>query len=344
METARLPGIPATLETSTRWALRLPSGRRLPLGERPLVMGVLNLTPDSFSDGGLWTEPERAVDHALAMLDGGADMVDLGAESTRPGGGVYGAGARTVTIEEELARLLPVLAPLRRATAAPLSVDTRKGEVARRALDAGADLVNDVSALGDPALGAAVAAAGCPLVLMHSRGEIPTMQRGISFRDLLGEVRGELELAVGRAVAAGIEQEQLIVDPGLGFGKTAEQNLVLLRRLPELAAIGRPLLVGASRKSFIAVAERFGTAAGLATASPPAAAAAAPAAAAAATALTAAAHATPTPAAGRLAGSLAALAWAAAGGAAIVRVHDVPESVRFLAAWRAIAEAAEADT
>ncbi|HVR09788.1 MAG TPA: dihydropteroate synthase, partial [Thermoanaerobaculia bacterium] len=190
------------------------------------------------------------------------------------------------------------------------------------------DLVNDVSALGDPALGAAVAAAGCPLVLMHSRGELPTMQRGISFCDLVGEIRGELEQAVGRAVAAGIAEEQLIVDPGLGFGKTAAQNLVLLRRLPEFAAIGRPLLVGASRKSFIAVAERFGAPAAAGPV-PPARPAPPPPAA--------------SPSADRLAGSLAALAWAAAGGAAIVRVHDVPQSVRFLAAWRAIAEASEAD-
>jgi len=280
-------------------------------------MGILNLTPDSFSDGGLWIDPGRAVEHALVMLESGADLVDLGAESTRPGGGVYGAGARTVSVDEELERLLPVLAPLRRATAAPLSVDTRKGEVARQALAAGADLVNDVSALGDPALGRAVAAAGCPVVLMHSRGELATMQRDISFGDLLGEVRAELELAVRRAVAAGIDEEQVIVDPGLGFGKTAEQNLALLRRLPELAAIGRPLLVGASRKSFLALAERGG---------PPAASRAS----------------TPAPAGrpeSRLAGSLAALAWAAAAGAAVVRVHDVPESVRFLAAWRAIAEA-----
>jgi dihydropteroate synthase len=305
MEIARLPGTAAaTLPTSARWTLRLPGGRRLPLPERPLVMGILNLTPDSFSDGGLWTDPGRAVDHALVMLAGGADLVDLGAESTRPGGGVYGGGARTVPVAEELARLLPVLTPLRRATAAPLSVDTRKGEVARQALAAGADLINDVSALGDPALGDAVAAAGCPLVLMHSRGELGTMQRGISFHDLLGEVRAELELALRRAVAAGIDQEQLILDPGLGFGKTAEQNLALLRHLPRLAAIGRPLLVGASRKSFLAAfADREG---------------------------------------GRLAASLAALAWAAAGGAAIVRVHDVPESVRFLSAWRAMAEATAA--
>lgn len=330
MEAARLPGTPATLPTSAQCALRLPGDRRLPLGGRsgrPLVMGILNLTPDSFSDGGLWTDPGRAVEHALAMLASGADLVDLGAESTRPGGGVYGAGARTISVGEELDRLLPVLAPLRRATAAPLSVDTRKGEVARQALAAGADLVNDVSALGDPDLGRAVAAAGCPVVLMHSRGELATMQRDISFGDLLGEVRGELELAVRRAVAAGIDEEQVIVDPGLGFGKTAEQNLALLRRLPELAAIGRPLLVGASRKSFLALAEHGGTAAAAA----PAAAAAAPLAA-------------PAPSGrpeSRLAGSLAALAWAAAAGAAIVRVHDVPESVRFLAAWQAIAEAGQ---
>lgn len=322
MEAARLPGTPATLSTSAQWALRLPGDRRLPLGGRPgrpLVMGILNLTPDSFSDGGLWTDPGRAVEQALAMLASGADLVDLGAESTRPGGGVYGAGARTISVDEELDRLLPVLTPLRHATAAPLSVDTRKGEVARQALAAGADLVNDVSALGDPALGRAVAAAGCPVVLMHSRGELATMQRDISFGDLLGEVRGELELAVRRAVAAGIDEEQVIVDPGLGFGKTAEQNLALLRHLPELAAIGRPLLVGASRKSFLALAERG-------------AAAAAPPAAPAAPALSGRPEL-------RLAGSLAALAWAAAAGAAIVRVHDVPESVRFLAAWRAIAEA-----
>jgi dihydropteroate synthase len=274
------------------------------LGERPLVMGVLNLTPDSFSDGGLWTDAAAAVEHGLEMLAGGADLLDLGAESTRPGGGVYGAGARPVPAEEELLRLLPVLEPLRRATRAPLSVDTRKGEVARQALAAGADLVNDVSALGDPEMAAVVAAAGCPLVLMHSRGEIATMQRGISFTDLLGEVRAELALAMGRAAAAGIEEDQLILDPGLGFGKTAAQNLTLLGRLPELAQLGRPLLAGASRKSFLATVARV-----------------------------------PHPPTDRLAESLAALAWAAAAGAALVRVHDVAESARFLAVWQAIAEA-----
>jgi dihydropteroate synthase len=272
-------------------------------------MGVLNLTPDSFSDGGLWLEPPRAVDHALCLLEEGADLLDLGAESTRPGGGVYGAGAASVRAEEEAARLLPVLEAVRRATNAPISVDTRKGEVARRALDAGADLINDVSALGDAGdagLGRAVAEAGCPLVLMHSRGELGTMQRNIRFADLLGEVRGELAAAMARAAACGIDEGQLILDPGIGFGKTAEQNLTLLGRLDELAPLGRPLLVGASRKSFIG---RIVEAAGRPMPGPQE----------------------------RLPGSLAALAWAAAQGSAIVRVHDVAETVQFLAVWRAIA-------
>ena len=198
---------------------------------------------------------------------------------------------------EEAGRLLPVLEALRAATDAPISVDTRKGEVARQALAAGADLINDVTALSDPLLGEAVAAAGCPLVLMHSRGEIATMQRGIHFQDLLGEVRAELGDAVRRAVLGfGIAEERLVLDPGIGFGKTWEQNLALIRHLDELAVLGRPLLVGASRKSFIARA----------SARPD------------------------VPPEGRLGGSLAAVAWAASQGAAIVRVHDVAETAQFL--------------
>ncbi len=307
METATVP------DTARTWTLRLPRGRSLPLGAlgaRPRILGILNLTPDSFSDGGLWNDPQRAVDRGLALLAEGADLLDLGAESTRPGGGVYGDGARTVPPEEEAARLLPVLVGLRRATDAPLSVDTRKGEVARRMLDAGADLVNDVSALADPLLGQAVAAAGCPLILMHSRGDLGTMQRGIHFTDLLGEVRLELAAAMARAAAAGIDESQLVLDPGIGFGKTWEQNLELIRRLPELAVLGRPLLVGASRKSFLATAaERPG-----APLAPPDQ---------------------------RLGGSLAAVAWAAALGAALVRVHDVAATVQFLDVWQAIGAAGE---
>jgi dihydropteroate synthase len=305
METATLP------DTARTWTLRLPRGRSLVLGERPRILGVLNLTPDSFSDGGLWSDPGRAADRGLAMLAEGADLLDLGAESTRPGGGVYGEGARTVPPEEEAARLLPVLERLRRGTDAPLSVDTRKGEVAQRALAAGADLINDVSALSDPLLGRAVAAAGCPLVLMHSRGELATMQRDIHYDDLLGEVKAELAAAVERATAAGIAASQLVLDPGIGFGKTWEQNLALIRGLGELADLGRPLLVGASRKSFLArAAERPGT--------------------------------PPPPPDRRLGGSLAAVAWAAALGAAVVRVHDVAETAQLLDVWYAIAQSTQA--
>ena len=273
-------------------------------------MGILNLTPDSFSDGGLFLAPGKAVERGLALLAEGADLLDLGAESTRPGGGVYGAGARTVPVEEELGRLLPVLTALRRQTDAPLSVDTRKGEVARQALAAGADLVNDVSAVAnpDPDLGRAVAQAGCPLVLMHSRGDLSTMQQEIHFADLLAEVRAELCQAVERAVALGVDPAQLVLDPGIGFGKTARQNLLLLRRLDAFADLDRPLLVGASRKSFL----------GTLGSGPPA------------------------PPERRLGGSLAAVGWAARQGAAMVRVHDVAETVQFLAAWEAIAAATPA--
>ncbi len=293
------------METATltrAWTLRLPRQRSLELGGRPRVMGILNLTPDSFSDGGLWLDPPRAVEQGLRMLADGAEILDLGAESTRPGGGVYGEGARTVSPEEEAARLLPVLEALRAAPDAPISVDTRKGEVAARALAAGADLINDVTALSDPSLGEAVAAAGCPLVLMHSRGDLATMQRGIHFQDLLGEVRAELGDAVRRAVGLRVAEEQLVLDPGIGFGKTWEQNLALIRRLDELQTLGRPLLLGASRKSFLARA----------SARPD------------------------TPPERRLGGSLAAAAWAASQGAAIVRVHDVAETAQFLDIWYAV--------
>jgi dihydropteroate synthase len=273
-------------------------------------MGILNLTPDSFSDGGLWTDLPCAVDHALGMLDDGADLLDLGAESTRPGGGVYGIGAETVPADVEIARLIPILEAVRRATEAPLSVDTRKGEVAEAALAAGADLINDVSALADPRLARAVAGigdvgdGGCPVVLMHSRGEISSMQTGIHFEDVVGEVRTELAAALARAAAAGIDEPQVILDPGIGFGKTWEQNLALVARLGELAALGRPLLLGASRKNFLGKAvEQRGQ---------------------------------PLPPPDRrLAASLAAAGWSFRA-AAILRVHDVAETVQFLDVWEAL--------
>jgi dihydropteroate synthase len=284
----------------TAFRLSLPRAGSLELvAGRPKLLGVVNVTPDSFSDGGRFLDPDRAVEHALALLAEGADLLDLGAESTRPGGGVYGAGAREVPAAEEIDRLLPVLERLRPLTSAPISVDTRKAAVARAALAAGADLVNDVSALGDPGMAGLVAAAGCPLVLMHSRGELATMQTGIAFGDVVREVRDELASARARAEGAGIARAAILLDPGLGFGKTAEQNLALLAGTPELAALGSPLVVGASRKSFIG-------------------------------------HATGAPADARLPGSLAAAAAAARGGAALLRVHDVAATRQFLGILEAV--------
>jgi dihydropteroate synthase len=281
------------------WSLPLAGGRALELGAHPLVMGVVYITPDSFSDGGLHLDPGRACDHALRLLDEGADLLDLGAESTRPGGGVYGAGAPSVPAEEERGRLIPVLRRLRSETTAPLSVDTRKASVARAALDEGADLINDVSALGDPEMAPLVAGRRAPIVLMHSRGELSTMQRGIHFEDVVAEVRAELAATLARAASLGIARELTLIDPGIGFGKTPEQNLELLARLDALHALGRPILVGASRKSFIG-------------------------------------RITGQAAPERLAGSLAAAAWALSGGAQVLRVHDVAETARFLAVWTAI--------
>jgi dihydropteroate synthase len=265
-------------------------------------MGVVNVTPDSFSDGGRYLPPDRALDHARALIDAGADLLDLGAESTRPGGGVYGDGARDVPAAEEINRLGPVLEALRPATDLPISIDTRKGEVARWALAAGADLINDVSALADPDLAGAVAAADCPVILMHSRGEIRSMQQDLHYDDLLAEVCRELQTATERAERAGVRHEQILLDPGIGFAKSFDQNLLLLQRLDRLAELGSPLVVGASRKSFIG-------------------------------------HLTGEPAERRLPGSLAAVAWAATHGAAIVRVHDVSDTAQFLQVWSAVRDA-----
>lgn len=287
-------------------SLDLPGGRRLSLGRRPRVMGIVNITPDSFSDGGLWLDPQRAVAHGLELLEQGADLLDLGAESTRPGGGVYGDGASEVPAQEEMDRLLPVLEALRRETDAPLSVDTRKGTVARAALAAGADLINDISRLSDDDLARAAAAADCPLVLMHSRGEISEMQKTITFRDLLQEVTAELSDAVDRAVALGVRREQIVVDPGIGFGKTYRQNLELIRHSAHFQrTLDLPVLLGASRKSFLGhyIAPQSDA---------------------------------PPPPSQRLAGSLATVAWASRTGTAIVRVHDVRETVDFQRVWHAL--------
>ncbi len=207
-------------------------------------MGILNATPDSFSDGGRFADPARALDRALEMVAAGADLVDVGGESTRP-------GARPVPAEQESARILPIVKALKARLPTPISVDTRKAEVARAALDAGADVINDVSALGDPAMGRVVAASGAGLVLMHMRGDPQTMQQAASYHDVAGEVSAELGIALRRAQAAGVDSERIVLDPGIGFAKTAEHNLELLGRLDELAPLGHPILLGPSRKAFI---------------------------------------------------------------------------------------------
>ena len=209
-------------------------------------MGVLNVTPDSFSDGGRYLDPLRALEHALEMEEAGADVIDLGGESTRP------AGARTVSAEVELERVGPVLQKLGARLRVPISIDTRKAAVARAALDHGAAMINDISALtADPNMAALAAHAGCPVVLMHMRGSIENHIRSARYRDVVKEVREYLRARVRFALASGIASSRIIVDPGLGFAKLAVHNLALLRGLPSLCALGYPVLIGASRKTFI---------------------------------------------------------------------------------------------
>jgi dihydropteroate synthase len=210
------------------------------------LMGVLNVTPDSFSDGGRYLDPAAAIAQGRTLAGEGADIVDVGGESTRPGAG-------PVPVGEELARVLPVLEGLAGGgLAAQVSIDTCKAPVARAALDAGASLINDVSALrADPEMVGLVAASGAECCLMHMLGEPRTMQRDPRYEDVVDEVKAFLEERLAFAVAEGLAEERVLLDPGIGFGKTLEHNLQLLRRLPELAALGRPLVVGTSRKSFL---------------------------------------------------------------------------------------------
>lgn len=222
------------------WTVR---GGRVPL-DRPVVVGVVNVTPDSFSDGGRYLDPDDAVRRARTLIEEGADVLDVGAESTRP-------GAEPVPAVEEWDRLAPALERMV-DLGVPVSVDTRKAPVARRALDVGAAIVNDVSGLaGDAELGAAAAEAGAGLILMHMRGTPRTMQRDTEYEDLIGEVRESLRESVDRARSAGCSGEQLVVDPGIGFGKSARGNLRLLARAGEFRGAGAPVMVGPSRKSFI---------------------------------------------------------------------------------------------
>jgi dihydropteroate synthase len=273
-------------------------GARLFDGPGPFLMGVVNVTPDSFSDGGRYLEPEAAVAHGLRLAEEGADLIDVGGESTRP-------GATPVPAEEELRRVLPVIRGLRaQGLGVPISIDTWKGAVARAALATGADLVNDVTGLSDPDLGAAVAAAGAPVVLQHTRGTPADMASRASYGDVMAEVIAELGEALRRADAAGIPRERIILDPGIGFAKDAAQSVELMARLGELRALGRPLLVGPSRKRFVAA---------LAGGAGPA---------------------------DRLPGTLAAVVACVLAGAELVRVHDVAATRQATTVAAAIREAA----
>jgi dihydropteroate synthase len=259
---------------------------------RPSVMGVLNVTPDSFSDGGMFVDPERAIEHGRRLLDEGAALVDVGGESTRP-------GAASVSEREELARIEPVLAAL---SGMPVSIDTSKTGVAARALELGAELVNDVTALrGDPRMADVVAGAGAYVCLMHMQGEPRTMQKAPQYDDVVSDVLAFLEERVAFAVEHGIPEERICVDPGIGFGKTPDQNLELLRRLDELRALGRPVLVGVSRKSTLG--KVLGD---------------------------------PSATQGTLAASVAAAVTAYERGAWMIRAHDVRETVESLAVVQAI--------
>jgi dihydropteroate synthase len=213
--------------------------------EKPVLIGVLNVTPDSFSDGGRFFGNDRALGRLDEMQAEGADVIDVGGESTRP-------GSSPVTEEEELRRVLPVVEAAVARFDLPVSIDTTKSGVARAALDAGAEIINDISGLRfDPGLAELAAASGAGLVLMHIRGEPRTMQRDIHYDDLMSEIVGELSESTERALSAGCRREQLVVDPGIGFGKTAEQNLVIINELDRVGGLGYPVLIGPSRKSFI---------------------------------------------------------------------------------------------
>jgi dihydropteroate synthase len=252
---------------------------------RTVIMGILNITPDSFYDGGRWRDVGHAIRDGIAMVEAGADIIDIGGESTRP-------GSRPVLAEEELARILPVLRELRREIATPISIDTYKSKVAQATLDAGADIINDISALRfDAEMVSVVASQQVPVILMHMQGTPRTMQAEPRYDDVVREVRDFLAARSCEAMDRGVAPEAVLIDPGIGFGKTLDHNLALLRGLPALAALRQPLLVGVSRKAFI------GKILGLDSNE-------------------------------RLEGSLAAAVSAILHGANILRVHDVKETVR----------------
>jgi dihydropteroate synthase len=215
------------------------------LGQRPLIMGIVNVTPDSFSDGGQFFDPKKAVAHALQLVDEGADIIDIGGESTRP-------GAHRVNADEELSRVMPVIEALAAKSDVPISIDTNKSEVATKALGAGAVIVNDISALSfDEKIAKVAAECGAYLILMHMRGTPADMQSDTKYNDIIGDIRSYLAAAADKAVGNGIAKDRIIVDPGIGFGKSVDGNLIILKNLHRFLDLGYPLMVGVSRKSFI---------------------------------------------------------------------------------------------
>lgn len=269
------------------------------IGRRPAIMGILNVTPDSFSDGGLFNDREDAVKHALEMIDAGADIVDVGGESTRP-------GSSPVSMEEELKRVIPVIGAIAAESDVPISVDTTKPQVASAAISAGAAMVNDVSGLSSPEMRKIVADGGSAAVIMHMKGEPRTMQVKPTYVDVVTEISLFFKERLRLAVADGIEENSLMIDPGIGFGKSVSHNLQLLSELDAFRCLGRPLLLGASRKSFIAAL-------------------------------------TGDKQTSRLEGSLASALFGWLKGAAMLRVHDVPETVRFLNLWKSMVKGAPPD-
>jgi len=273
------------------------SQREILLGEKTIVMGILNVTPDSFSDGGLFYNSKTAVDRALQMIDEGADIIDIGGESSRP-------GAKSVDAKIELGRVIPIIEKLAKKTKTPISIDTTKAKVARLAIAAGAEIINDISALnGDRKMAGTVKDAGAALILMHMRGNPQSMQKdNLVYDDLMGEILSDLKASCEKAMSAGIEKKCLVIDPGIGFGKTAEDNYKIIKKLSELRELGMPIMIGVSRKSFIGK---------LAGGEP---------------------H-------ERVEGTAAAVAAAIINGAQIVRVHDVAAMKKVCAVTDAIASA-----
>ena len=266
------------------FTIRFADGGALQLGRQTRVMGILNVTPDSFSDGGKFLDSDSALAAATRMVEAGADIVDVGGASTRP-------GTAPVAAAEEARRVLPVVEAIKSRLDVRVSIDTMDADVARQALDAGADMVNDVSALRDRRMLPLLLEREVPVVLMHMRGEPRTMQQDTEYRDLVGEIGGFLADCAESAVAAGLPDDRIIVDPGIGFGKSADGNHEILAKLPRLGKLGWPVLIGASRKSFIgAVLDR--------------------------------------PPSDRLEESLAVAAYASSQGAHVIRAHDVAATVR----------------